>query len=275
MLDLRAAEEGGQIRVEFTIPEKTTEGLPLKGVRSVELAASEQTFNVPATGPGPLSYQIPARPWIGKEVVLRVRATGPKGKTSAWSNQVVLSVTAPLGQPSAPRVRSTKEGVALTWGGDGPRYRVFRAAGDANPEPVGETENPEFLDDSAQYGSLYRYYVMALASETQRSVVSDPSAPLTPVDIFPPDVPAGVTAAAGVSTIQLAWQRNTETDFKGYNVYRSVGDGRFEKVASLIEAPAFSDPQAEPGKTYRYQISAVDVLGNESARSEVVTVTLP
>ena len=57
------------------------------------------------------------------------------------------------------------------------------------------------------------------------SVVSEPPAEITPKDKFPPEVPTGVTAAPGVNTIEVAWDRNTEADFKGYNVFRSVDGG--------------------------------------------------
>ena len=45
------------------------------------------------------------------------------------------------------------------------------------------------------------------------------------MDTFPPAVPVGLMAVAGVNSIELAWQRNTEDDFAGYQVYRST-DGR-------------------------------------------------
>ncbi len=72
--DLRAVEYGENIRVEFTLPPLTTEGLPLTSVRSVELRAAvsggtPSIFDVPAVGPGPLGRLIPAREWIGKDVV--------------------------------------------------------------------------------------------------------------------------------------------------------------------------------------------------------------
>jgi fibronectin type 3 domain-containing protein len=98
---------------------------------------------------------------------------------------------------------------------------------------------------------------------------------MTPKDEFAPAVPAGVTASGGSNSIELAWVRNTEADFRGYNVFRAEGTGMFEKIASLIEAPVFSDAKAAPGKMYRYQISAVDLAGNESARSETVTASIP
>jgi fibronectin type 3 domain-containing protein len=77
-------------------------------------------------------------------------------------------------------------------------------------------------------------------------------------------------AVAGVGTIELAWERNVEDDFQGYNVYRSSEGAAFEKIAALIDAPAYSDRQIEAVRKYRYAVSAVDQTGNESRRSEPV-----
>ncbi|HEY4365261.1 MAG TPA: hypothetical protein VGN17_30145 [Bryobacteraceae bacterium] len=290
VIDLRAAEEGSQITAEFSIAEKTTENLPLKSVRSVEVfagstdnagdadrwAGSATRYEVAAKGPGALTQQIPAAAWVGKSVVLRVRATGPKGKRSAWSEPVVLEVIAPLAQPSSVATESRKDGVRITWRATAPHFRIFRAAGDAPPQQLGESDKPEYLDDSAQFGMSYQYYVMALAAETQRSQVSEPSQTITPVDKFPPEVPAGLAATAAGKTIELAWQGNTEPDFRGYNVYRSVAGGAFEKITPMpIESPVFSDTKIQAGKMYRYELTAVDLAGNESDKSAPQAASLP
>jgi fibronectin type 3 domain-containing protein len=39
--------------------------------------------------------------------------------------------------------------------------------------------------------------------------------------------------------------------------------------------PAYSDHGVEHGKTYRYEVSAIDQKGNESARSAAVEVVFP
>jgi hypothetical protein len=293
--DLRAAEYGDRIEVEFTIPMLTTEGDPLKSLRSIDLYAgpANSPFNisswsetatrypVPVSGPGAGPYafdRVPVQDWIGKTITLALRATGPKGKVSGWSNPAVLSVGPPLATPTDVHVANTKDGVRLTWMGSAPKYRVFRWVGPSvNAEqamPIADTNAPEYLDASAQFGTEYHYMVMALVDETRQSVVSQ-IATITPVDIFPPAVPTGVTASAANNAIELAWVRNTEADFRGYNVFRAEGNGPFEQVAMLIDVPLYRDAKVEPGKTYRYEVSAVDLLGNESERSEPVTAALP
>jgi fibronectin type 3 domain-containing protein len=169
--------------------------------------------------------------------------------------------------------------VRLTWmepatPGSAPKYRVYRWVGEDRPMPIADTNAPEYLDASAQFGTQYHYMVMALENETRQSVVSQTET-ITPKDVFPPAVPAGVTASAANNAIELAWVRNTEADFRGYNVFRAEGNGPFEKIASSIDVPLYRDAQVEPGKTYRYEVSAVDLLNNESARSEPVTAALP
>jgi hypothetical protein len=274
--DLRAAEFGENIQAEFTLPALTTEGLALKTVRSVQLrvAAEGQAamFEVPAKGPGPLSHMVPAREWIGKDLTLSVRATGPKGKASDWSNAVALHVDTPLRQPADLKADNAEGGVRLAWSGPSSRYRIFRAVDNQKPERLAEVEGPEYLDESTQYGTRYQYFVQAIAGESQQSEVAGPVEKI-PKDEFPPAVPAGLMGVPDVTTIELAWERNTESDFKGYNVFRSTEGGPFEQVASLIEAPAYSDHQVEAGKKYRYAVSAVDLTGNESQRSEVQEVT--
>jgi fibronectin type 3 domain-containing protein len=150
--------------------------------------------------------------------------------------------------------------------GAAPKYRIFRAIADGTPERLSESDRPEFIDETTEYDKTYRYQIQAITDDLHGSVVSEPVS-CTPTDIFPPAVPGALTAILGVSTIELAWTRNSEKDFKGYNVYRSVDGGPFERIAEAVPAPSFSDSKIEPGKKYTYAVSAVDVKGNESPRS--------
>jgi fibronectin type 3 domain-containing protein len=271
---LRAAEYGGKILFQFTLPPLTTEGLALTNVRSVELRVSagglSRSMAINANAPGPVQDQIPADEWIGKDVVLTVRAMGPKGKTAEWSNAVALSVASPLAMPTDVAALNVAEGVRLRWSGSGPRYRIFRSVGDMTPARLAESDQPDYVDGTTSYGSMYRYFVQAIGTDDRRQSEISRVVSITPADDFPPAVPRGVMAVAGVGTIELAWERNVEDDFRGYNVYRSSEGAAFEKIAALIDAPAYSDRQIEAGKKYRYVVSAVDQTGNESRRSEPV-----
>ncbi|HEY2845118.1 MAG TPA: hypothetical protein VGJ09_15755 [Bryobacteraceae bacterium] len=279
--DFRAWEYGDKIEIAFTLSATTTEALPLDSVRSVELrlresgaadAANDKLIALPVTQPGPATSEVPVRDWMGKSLVLAVRATGPKGKASAWSNPASLTVIAPLAPPATPRLQNVVGGVELSWTGAGSHFRIFRAEADGQPQPLADSERPSYLDASTIYGTRYRYLVQTIASANQWSVVSA-AAEITPVDVFPPAVPEGLAAVPTPKSIELAWTRSVEGDFRGSNIFRSTDGGPVEKIASLVEAPAFSDTKIEAGKKYRYTISAVDLTGNESAQSAPAEAT--
>jgi hypothetical protein len=271
--DFRAWESGENIDIMFTLPDKTTENLPLTSVRSIELRIGESMIDLPVGKVGTVNAaQVPVRAWIGKTVVMTVRATGPKGKASDWSNPATLAVIQPLAIPSTPKAQNVLRGVDLTWTGTGPRYRIFRAEGDGQPQQLADSDGPRYVDETTSYGIRYRYLVQAIAGENQWSVLSD-AAEITPVDTFPPAVPEDLSAVPNPQTIELAWTRNTESDFRGYNIFRSVDGGPFEKYAPLVEKPTLSDSKIESGKKYRYTVSAVDLTGNESPQSAPAEAT--
>lgn len=279
--DLRAAEYGDKIVLEFTIAPLTTEGLELTEVKAVEArvaaGAAPQILPLPPKGPGAVDYDFPARDWVGKQVTLTVRATGPKGKASEWSNPVALAVGVPLSTPANLQAVSDPQGVRLTWLGSfgsraNGRYRIFRGAGEMTPERLAESDKPEYVDATVDLGSAYRYFVQALVGELQQSEISS-TVGITPLDTFPPTVPVGLMAVAGVNSIELVWQRNTEDDFAGYHVYRSTDGGTPERIAGPIDAPTFSDRTVEVGKKYSYTVTASDRNGNESARSMAAEAT--
>jgi|GEM_PF-288088 len=277
---INAAEYGNKIIVEFTLPELTTEGNPLRNVRSLEVrvgpgvtpmstdawAAAAKAYPVPSPVPGPFTREIPAADWIGKEVLISVRAIGPKGKPAQWATLKLLKVDAPLAKPTAVKADNVEQGVQVHWQGAAGKYRVYRSAPGATPERIGESDRAEYLDSSTQYDKTYEYRVQAFTDDAHGSEVSDADK-ITPEDKFPPSVPGALTAILGVNTIELAWTRNTEADFRGYNVYRSTDGGALVKIAELVAAPSFSDNKIEAGKKYRYEVTAVDAKGNESAHS--------
>ena len=99
-------------------------------------------------------------------------------------------------------------------------------------------------------------YLQEMRDKIESNVVGPVT--ITPIDIFPPDVPSGLTASIGISAIELAWNRNTESDFKEYRVLRSEEGGPFVEIARGLDAPVYSDHAIQTGKHYRYQVAAVD-----------------
>jgi hypothetical protein len=289
--DLTAVERGDKIDVRFTIQPRTTEGMVLQQVGSVDLRIGP----VPVTGfnpndwandakkidvsplpqPGAAHVDVPARDFIGKNLLVAVRLGNTKGRMTDWSNYYPVTVEQPLSNPADVKAESVAEGVRVTWSAPNqPAFRIFRKAGDQKePSELAKSDKPEYVDTSTEYGTTYQYFVQGLHDKTESDIVE--SNGVTPKDIFPPQVPSGLTASAGVGSIELAWSRNAEADFKEYRVFRSEGDGPFTQIAAGLEAPFYSDHGIESGKHYRYRISALDQTGNESAPSEPVQIIAP
>jgi fibronectin type 3 domain-containing protein len=69
--------------------------------------------------------------------------------------------------------------------------------------------------------------------------------------------------------IDLTWAPNTEADLAGYYVYRRQETGEWVKITpEPLKTPTFRDDDVVRGDEYQYCVSAVDLRGNESPRSE-------
>src|SRR6185436_4234690 len=96
--------------VQFTIPQKTTEGIAIKTPPHLDLRIGTATPPVDAAAwaaqarkipEGPLPYSIPSEDWTGKEVAIAVNVIGGNGKESGWSNFVNVPVVAPPPKPAS------------------------------------------------------------------------------------------------------------------------------------------------------------------------------
>jgi hypothetical protein len=284
--DLHVLQYGDRLMIDFTIPPLTTEGLAIKELGPSELAAGPnatpfdlgkwaaeaEAIPLPAEEPGSVHSEIPAAKWTGKDMVFGVRPSNAKGRKAAWSNLVSLRVQPTLPVPSGLRAEATASGVKLAWSGSEPSYRVLRKGpGEQKPSVLAETDKAEYLDATAQFDRTYEYIVQALRDKAESEISAPVS--ITPKDIFPPAVPSGLTVVAGIGTVELAWDRNAEPDVRGYRVYRAVDTGDFQRIVDMVDVPAYSDHEIQTGKRYRYSVTAVDQVGNESARSTPGEVT--
>ena len=161
--------------------------------------------------------------------------------------------------------------------------RNHRAAAPAGFELIAEqpcrSGRNEARDPSFEWEREYDYKAAAVSviAEPGRlvfEVEGDDSEPahLEAHDVFPPDAPTGLQAvfsSVGQKPfIDLTWTPNHESDLAGYLVYRATAESDFVLVSpSPLKALAWRDHDVQPGHTYVYAVSAVDVRGNQSARS--------
>lgn len=289
--DLNAVQRGNKILVVFTIPAVSTDGLALKEVGAIDLRAgvtpsvafqtdvwadAAKPFAVASPGrPAIVRGEIPIAGFIGADVVVGARVASLAGHFSSWSNLAMVKVGPPIDAPSALAATQASNGVALHWQpGNASAWRVFRKT-DIEKEPslLGPADKPEYLDATVAFGTHYAYFVQAW-HETVESDIAGPI-DITPVDKFPPPVPAGLTAISGANGIELNWERVTAGAWKEYRLYRAEGDGPFTLLADHLTAPTYSDTKVDSGKTYRYAVASVSQAGNVSDRSAAVEAAAP
>jgi hypothetical protein len=289
--DLTVLEQGNNLDIAFTIPPLTTEGLPLKEIGGVELRVGPTPSNgwnvnewvrgstrvdVPTPEkPGAVQATIPVNKFVGSEVVVAVRVTNPKGRDAGWSNLKTFEVQPPLADPTNFHVASDPKGVALTWNASGPsQFRIFRKTEqEQKPVLLATATEPNYVDVSAAFGKAYQYSVQAVRDNIESNVVASES--ITPADIFPPDVPSGLTASIGIGAVELAWNRNTEANFKEYRVLRSEEGAPFVEIARGLDAPVYSDHAIQSGKHYRYEVLAVSQNDYASTACAPVEIIAP
>jgi hypothetical protein len=118
------------------------------------------------------------------------------------------------------------------------------------------------------------YVIRAVRGAAPAVVESEPSPRVcfTPIDVFPPETPTGLSAVSGAGSISLLWDPNIDVDLAGYVVLRGApGDATLTPLTPTPIAEArYVDRTVTPGTRYVYAIVAVDTrlpLGNASNES--------
>jgi hypothetical protein len=151
----------------------------------------------------------------------------------------------------------------------------------------GDAQGQFVLDSSFEWEKTYQYRaavvtIISAPGKTAVEIEGDdtPSVKVFAHDVFPPAVPSGAQAVFSgpgqAAFVDLIWSPDTEADLAGYNVYRREEGGQAVKINSeIVKPPAYRDAKVDSGKTYYYSVSAVDVRGNESNKSEETSESVP
>src|SRR5438132_1883059 len=232
-----------------------------------------------------------------------VEVTNRRGRSGGLSNTVSVPL-APTRQPAGNLTAEVRaDGVYFTATpvagvfNDALRFsnRLYRRT-----EPAAAGENPALVaeqpvdgkiaavDRNFEWEKKYSYWitpatsVVAASGQPQAVVEGEDSAPVEVFthDVFPPTEPTGVQAVfSGMMQqkfVDVTWAPNTENDLAGYNVYRHEQNEAAARInGELVKTPAFRDSNVAAGHTYFYSVTAVDLRGNESARSQETSETVP
>src|SRR5271166_6039626 len=232
----------------------------------------------------------------GTFLAYAVEVLNRDGRGAGISNAVRVSQARTLPPPRDFQARVTGQGIVLSWSGDSfsftqqPAvhyvYRIYRREKGsaerilAGQIPAGENRSFSLTDSNVAWEKTYAYKAetVTLIDEPNKAEIQvegddTPAIEVFAHDVFPPAVPSGLQAVfSGPGQkpfIDLVWAPVTDADLAGYNVYRHEDGKPPEKINSeLVRSPAYRDSSVQSGKHYSYSVSAVDLRGNESARSE-------
>jgi hypothetical protein len=172
------------------------------------------------------------------------------------------------------------------------RYRIDRREENGKRDIVAgevplEAHELNFVDHNFDWEKRYSYHANVVTlirreagSEAQVEGDDTPEVSIFTHDIFPPGVPSGLQAVFTSENqqlfIDLIWNANTDADLVAYNVFRREDGGPGIKINDdLVKLPAFRDVNVSAGKKYYYSVSAVDIHGNQSARSQEASESVP
>lgn len=291
--DLRGVQRGSKVFLSFTTPAESTDKVLLKKLSAIDLRAGVNPpggFNldawalaatpIPVDNPklGEITLEIPAARWENEETVFAVRTTGPTGHASRWSNLLVLHIVPTPEAPTALKLEPTPKGALLQWQGDGDQWRVWRkSAADQQPVALGVSAERSWLDPNVEFGQTYTYSLQQLVGSGENPAESEMSHAVSVKyeDVFPPAVPTGLAAIAGVRSVELNWDRNTEPDWQACQVFRAEEGAELQKLGAPVPAASFSDATVVSGRKYRYAVASIDQAGNISAPSAPVEIVAP
>ena len=234
-------------------------------------------------------------------ITYAVEVPNTEGRAAGLSNQVRVPLARTLQPPTDFQARVTSRGVVLNWKSEIPPQseqppahyvvRVYRRAisgGDQTVVGDAPAEGDQSLTDTTiEWENTYEYHadtvtVVDEANQPPIQVEGDdsPTVKVFADDVFPPAVPSGLQAVfSGPGQkpfIDLVWAPVPDIDLGGYNVYRAEdGTAPIKLNPEPLKTPAYRDSNVVAGKQYVYSVSSVDVRGNESARSETATESVP
>ena len=249
-----------------------------------------------------------------KTITYAVEALNDSNRGAGFSNQVQVPLAPTVPPPGELHAQLTSDGVVLSWQGEllsltmspiNYFYRVYRRTGGTQERTVigqvvrGMDPHPTLVDHAFTWEKTYEYWVTVVTIVTTGShpcpngspleTCSDhievegadsPAVTVVTHDVFPPAIPSGLQAVFSgpgqTPYIDLIWAPDTDADLAGYNVYRRETSGAPVKInMELVKTPAYRDANVASGKTYWYSVSAVDLHGNESVRSDETSEMVP
>ncbi|WP_238540597.1 pectinesterase family protein [Paenibacillus mucilaginosus] len=221
-----------------------------------------------------LADNVPFQADVKTTGIARITARTPgTGKGTLYYDNVKVYVE-PVQSPKGLNALPGNGKVQLSWtAADGADYyTVKRSTTDGGPYTAvaSNVTAATYIDESVQNGTTY-YYVVTASGTTGESGPSNQVTVSPSEDAVKPEAPAGLTAGARSTQVDLSWQPAERANT--YTVKRSTNpEGPFTVIASGLGSTSYRDGGLDNGTEYSYVVSAVGV-GGEGAGSAPVAVT--
>ena len=130
----------------------------------------------------------------------------------------------------------------------------------------------ETLIDSNYAGSGMTAF-RVIAKMRAGAFISEPDSGYS-VDNIPPHIPQGLTVNLNdENNVYLNWEANGDIDFDYYILHRSENDDLFTEIEEIIVVVSeYIDSEVDADIIYYYRLFAIDVNGNQSGFSEIVSI---
>ncbi|MFO7653401.1 MAG: hypothetical protein R6X25_06200 [Candidatus Krumholzibacteriia bacterium] len=115
--------------------------------------------------------------------------------------------------------------------------------------------------------------VFTIAAVMAITGCSSDESPTAVRDTAPPAVPVGLHGVLTEGVVDLNWQENTvDADYAGVLIYRTVEDSPSVLLTPTpVTAQTYRDENPATG-VITYSVTAVDLIGNESAATSALIV---
>jgi hypothetical protein len=153
--------------------------------------------------------------------------------------------------------------------------------------PIKKTEQTDTLtyewdtDADTPYNGVYDLKAVATQTTLLGLLPQDATVTRNAIVDNPPATPSGLKVVLDNGIPSLTWKENTEPDFTGYAVYRTIGDGAASKLG-VVKVASYKDSSAPGGQPLRYQVVAIrnsavtsDGIASAPARADPVTIPVP
>lgn len=135
------------------------------------------------------------------------------------------------------------------------------------PRPLPPGERHYWQIRNLKGGARYYFSIRAFDEVGNASDMSNMVEAQT-VDIVAPKIPEISSIISGDGEAEIIWKANQEEDIAGYNVFFKTDNGAYNVVRLSKLKNHLVIPQLENNRRYYIALSAIDVHGNESTRSQ-------